>query len=293
MNKIFKNSIIVLAGLMIGAMPVLALDLDLSVDEEIKKKYDTSKLKYDVLPALPKVDSTKSTTSQTPSKPTTNSTSTTTVNVPKSTPTYTVETPNVTKADLKNAIKIPAGTKFQVHSDQKISDWLRAGNTLGFTTYAPVYKSYISIPTGTKIYGKIEEVHRPQKTGNGGLVVIRITSIIYNGKSVSVNGKITKADSKHIYLNNIKGQHQYWKNVGKQIDKGEAFYKKTRQTSTKLANNPLGVIISPIPTIVGFVGYTGATILSPLTALTSTGGSLTIPAGSSFEVKLIENAYIN
>ena len=83
-----------------------------------------------------------------------------------------------------------------------------------------------------------------------------------------MNGKITKADSKHIYLNNIKGQHQYWKNVGKQIDKGEAFYRKTRKTSTKLANNPLGVIISPIPTIVGFVGYTGATVLSPLTTLT-------------------------
>ena len=108
-----------------------------------------------------------------------------------------------------------------------------------------------------------------------------------------MNGKITKAASKHNYLNNIKGQHQYWKNVGKQINKGEAFYRKTRKTSTKLANNPLGVIISPIPTIVGFVGYTGATVLSPLTALTSTGGSLTIPAGSSFEVKLIENAYIN
>lgn len=291
MNSILKNSIVILVSLILGAMPALALDLDLSVDEEIKKKYDTSKLQYDVLPALPKVDSTKTTTPQTSTKPTT--TSTTTVAVPKTTPTYTVETPNVTKADLKNAIKIPAGTKFQVHSDQKISDWLRAGNTLGFTTYAPVYKSYISIPTGTKIYGKIEDVHRPQKTGNGGLVVIRITSIIYNGKSIPVNGKITKADSKHIYLNNIKGQHQYWKNVGKQIDKGEAFYKKTRQTSTKLANNPLGVIISPIPTIVGFVGYTGATILSPLTALTSTGGSLTIPAGSSFEVKLIENAYIN
>ena len=288
MNSILKNSLIIFFSLMVTSMPVLALDLDLSVDEEIKKKYDTSKLQYDVLPALPKVDSTKTIT---PQKPATSSTTTTAV--PKATPTYTVEAPNVTKADLKNAIKIPAGTKFQVRSDQKISDWLRTGNTLSFTTYAPVYKSYISVPVGSKIYGRIEDVHRPQKTGNGGLVVIRITSIIYNGKSIPVNGKITKADSKHIYLNNIKGQHQYWKNVGKQIDKGEAFYRKTRKTSTKLANNPLGVIISPIPTIVGFVGYTGATVLSPLTALTSTGGSLTIPAGSSFEVKLIENAYIN
>ena len=149
MNSILKNSLIIFFSLMVTSMPVLALDLDLSVDEEIKKKYDTSKLQYDVLPALPKVDSTKTTTLQ---KPATSSTTTTAV--PKATPTYTVEAPNVTKADLKNAIKIPAGTKFQVRSDQKISDWLRTGNTLSFTTYAPIYKSYISIPVGSKIYGR-------------------------------------------------------------------------------------------------------------------------------------------
>ena len=31
--------------------------LDMSVDEEIKKKYDSSKLNYEVLPSLPKVNS--------------------------------------------------------------------------------------------------------------------------------------------------------------------------------------------------------------------------------------------
>ena len=114
MNSILKNSLIIFFSLIVSSMPVLALDLDLSVDEEIKKKYDTSKLQYDVLPALPKVDSAKTTT---PQKPATSST--TTIAVPKATPTYTVEAPNVTKADLKNAIKIPAGTKFQVRSDRK------------------------------------------------------------------------------------------------------------------------------------------------------------------------------
>ena len=62
MNSILKNSLIIFFSLMVTSMPVLALDLDLSVDEEIKKKYNTSKLQYDVLPALPKVDSTKITT---------------------------------------------------------------------------------------------------------------------------------------------------------------------------------------------------------------------------------------
>ena len=83
------------------------------------------------------------------------------------------------------------------------------------------------------------------------------------------------------------------KGVANQIDKGEAFYKKSRKTSAKMADNPILVILSPIPTIAGFAGYSVCPILSPLTALTSTGSSLSIPSGSSFEIKLLEAAYVN
>ena len=266
-------------GIIISTMPVLALDFDISVDEEIRQKYDADKLKYDTPTTLPKVNSTYTPPTQNAS-------------VPKTTPIYTETAPKVTKANMKDGIKIPSGTKFQVRSNQTISDWLKEGNTVSFTTYTPVYKRYVTIPSGSKLYGTVEAVHRPQKTGNGGLVVIRITSLTYNGKTYAVNGKITKANSKKVFLNNIKGQRKYWKNVGAQIDKGEAFYQKTYNTSSKLAKNPLGWIISPIPRIVGFVGYTGATILSPLTAITSTGGSLSIPSGSTFELKLLDDAYV-
>lgn len=286
-----KKIFIIILSLFITAAPALALDLDMSVDEEIRKKYDSTKLQYDVLPPLPAVNSASGSAQKTQTSSSKSAAQSS--GIPQTTPSYTPEVPNVTKANLKDAIKIPAGTKFQTKSTQKISDWLRAGNTLEFTTYSPVYKRYITIPSGTKIYGVIEEVHRPQKSGNGGLVVIRVTSLIYNGKSITLNGKITKANSKKVFFNNIKGQRQYWKNVGKQIDKGESFYKKTRKTSSKLADNPVGIIISPVPTIVGIAGYTVNAVLSPLTAITSTGGSLTIPAGSTFEIKLIENAYIN
>lgn len=282
MSKVLniKKFLVFLLIVILGMLPVMSYELDMSVDEEIKKKYDSDKLKYD-LPPLPKTTPTSSSSSVGESS------------APKTTPVYSMNVPNVSKVTSKNGLKISNGTKFQVHSNQTISDWLRAGTNVSFTSYAPVYKRMVSIPSGTKFYGVIEESHRPQKTGNGGLVVIRITSMSYNGKNFSINAKITKANSKKIFFNNIKGKRQYLKGVAKQIDKGEAFYKKSRKTSAKMADNPILVILSPISTIVGVTGYSVCTILSPLTALTSTGSSLAIPSGSSFEIKLLEAAYVN
>lgn len=282
MSKVLniKNILTFLLIVILGMLPVMSYELDMSVDEEIKKKYDSDKLKYD-LPPLPKTTPTSSPSSVGQSS------------ALKTTPVYSVSVPNVTKVTSKDGLKIPYGTKFQVHSNQPISDWQRSGTNISFTSYAPVYKGAVSIPSGTKFYGVIEESHRPQKTGNGGLVVIRITRMSYNGRTFSVNAKITKANSKKIFFNNIKGKRQYLKGVANQIDKGEAFYKKSRKTSAKMADNPILVILSPIPTIAGFAGYSVCTILSPLTALTSTGSSLSIPSGSSFEIKLLEAAYVN
>ncbi|MBD5401746.1 hypothetical protein HDR58_02935 [bacterium] len=278
MKKCWKKVLAAILGVYISILPAFSLDLDLSVDEEIKKKYDAEKLKYDALPPLPKTSPNTSTNNQTA--------------IPKTTPIYDITVPNVTKADSKNALKIGYGTKFPVRSNQVISDWLKKGNTVTFTTTTAVSKSGITIPAGTKFYGVIEDSHRPQKTGNGGLVVIKMTSMTYNGQNYSVNAKITKANSKKIFLNNIKGQRLYWKNVGKQIDKGENFYKKSRKVSAKFADNPIGLIIASVPTIVGVAGYTVVTATSPITAIFSTGGNLSIPSGSAFEIKLTDPAYV-
>ncbi len=260
----------------------MALELDLSVDEEIKKKYNTTQLEQDVLPALPKIDS------QLQQKAPVSNTST----VPHSTPTYTNTAPVISKVDKKNAVKIPKWTKFQTTSNQKISDWSAKGSSVSFTSYTPVYKKQITIPAGTVFKGIVVDSHRPQITGNGGLVEIRLTSMIYNGKNIPINAKITKANTKKIFFNNIKGPHQYWKGVGKQIDKGENFYQKTRKTSSKLANNPIGIIISPVPVVIGWGSYAVCTVLSPVTGLFSKGGNISIPAGSNFEIKLLDTAYI-
>lgn len=282
---IIKKIILSILTMLISTLPVLALNFDVSVDEEIKKKYNTNKIEQDILPPLPKVDTPTN-------KPTQNTTQTSTTSIPKNTPTYTTSVPTITKADKKDAIRIIRWTKFQVKSNQVISDWLREGNTVSFTSTAPVYKRNITIPAGTVFKGVIVDSHRPQITGNGGLVVLKVTSMNYNGKTIPLNAKITKANTKKIFFNNIKGKRQYWANVGKQIDKGENFYKKTRQTSSKLADNPVGWIISPIPTLFGIVGYTATTATSPLLAIFSKGGNISIPAGSSFEIKLLTEAYI-
>lgn len=251
-----------------------ALDLDLSVDEEIKKKYNSSKLEYDVLPNLPNVTPSTSTP-------------------PKSTPTYITSVPNITKVDKVSGKKIPSGTKFQVKSNQTVSDWSKVGANVSFTTTANVYSKYITIPSGSKLYGKIANSHRPQMTGNGGLVEVEITSITYNGKTYQADGKITKANYKNIFFNNIKGKRQYWKNVEKKIDKGEKFYQKTRNVANKMANNPVLILLSPVPTVVGMAGYSVCTVLSPITAISDKGGNISIPAGSSFEIKLTEPVYVH
>ena len=130
-------------------------------------------------------------------------------------------------------------------------------------------------------------------TGNGGLVVLRIESVKFNGRTYSAHGKVTKANHKKIFLNNIKGKREYWKGVLNQIDKGEAFYQKTRSTSKKLADNPIGVIISPIPTIVGAVTYVVNFAGSPIFSIGHKGGRVSIPAGSEFEIKLQEDVYLS
>lgn len=288
MKKTFFKILLSIITMQLVVNTALALELDMSVDEEIRKKYDSSKLENTVLPPLPKIDN-----SQNKTTPINNTTTQQITSIPKVTPTYTTEVkPQITPADKKAAIKIFRWTTFETKSNQKINNWLSVGSSVSFTTTAPVYKKNITIPTGTIFKGTITDVHKPQATGNGGLVVIKITSMTFNGKTYPVNAKITKANAKNIYLNNIKGQRQYWANAGKQVDKGEAFYQRARKTSTKLANNPIGIIISPIPTIVGVAGYTVNTAISPITSIFAKGGNVSIPTGSSFEIRLNESAYI-
>lgn len=279
---------------MLLATPVFALELDTSVDDEIRRTYDPSKLEQS-LPALPKTAPVQQNT-----VPKTPQTTQTPQTAPKSLPSTPAakpqlgvkKLPNEYKFDKSTAIRIKKGTKFRVKSNSVISDYLREGAKVSFTSIKPVTQRYITVMNGTKFTAVVEDSHQPQMSGNGGLIVLMVDSITVNGQTRSVHGKITKANMKKIFFNNIKGKRQYWKGVANQIDKGENFYKKTRRTSSKLADNPVGVIISPIPTITGIVVYAVNFVGSPLFAIWSKGGRISIPAGSEFEIKLLEDVYL-
>ncbi len=272
-----------------------AFELDTSVDEEIRKNYNPSALEQN-LPALPKTAPSQSATTKT----TVTTTNKTTPVVPKTQPVSQPSKPQLVikkmdndyKFDKSTAIRIKKGTKFRVKSNCVISDYQREGTRVSFTSIKPVTQRYITINEGTRFNAVVEDSHLPQFTGNGGLIVLMVDGIVVNNSTKSVHAKITKANMKKVFLNNIKGKRGYIKGVSRQVDKGENFYKKTRRTSTKLADNPVGLIISPIPTIFGAVVYAVNLVGSPVFAIWAKGSRISIPAGSEFEIKLLEDVYL-
>lgn len=285
-----QKSISSAIALLICAMSVFALDLDTSIDDEIRRTYDPSKLEQS-LPSLPKTAPSQNTSPKNMPAPQT---------PPKSLPVTPDAKPQIGvkkfqndfKYDKSTAIRIKKGTKFRVKSNSVISDYLKEGARVYFTSVKPVTQRYVTITEGTRFTAVVKNSHMPQFTGNGGLIVLMVDSMTFNGQTRSVHAKITKANLKKIFFNNIKGKRAYWKGVAKQIDKGENFYKKTRRTSRKLADNPVGILISPIPTITGILVYAVNFAGSPLFAIWYKGGRISIPAGSEFEIKLLEDVYL-
>lgn len=284
-----KNIFFILV-MLIFSMQANAFDLDDSIDDEIRRNYNPSALEQS-LPAPPKVSPTK-----TPSAPQTSTTQTPPKSLPVTQPAKpqigVKKLPNDYKYDKSTAIRIPKGTKFKVRSSAYLSDTTRTGARFSFTTLQPVTKRYVTIPTGTVFNAVVTNSHPPQAAGNGGLLEIAVDGINFRGRNYYAQGKVTKANRKKVFVNNIKGKRQYWKGVANQVEKGQNFYKKTRRTSSKLADNPITLIAAPVPTLVGMGVYAVNLVGSPLFSIGSKGGRLTIPAGSEFEIKLLEDIYL-
>ena len=84
MNKIRKIFSILILSFLLAGSPVFALQLDLSVDEEIRKNYNPSKLEQESLPPLPKTVSPSKTVTTKPK-----TTTSTSAAPPKTTPQVT------------------------------------------------------------------------------------------------------------------------------------------------------------------------------------------------------------
>ena len=105
-----KRLVVAILALYLTVSPVFALQLDMSIDEEIRKNYNPSKLERQNLPPLPKTATpTKTVTTQ--PKTTTSTTTTQTSAPPKTTPTV---------VDDFTAIKIKKGTKFRLKSNNLV-----------------------------------------------------------------------------------------------------------------------------------------------------------------------------
>ena len=230
-------------------------------------------------------------TSQTQSKPSNGVVQNTT---PKQTVTQsqteTVQKP--TNYAYGDVVKINKGKKFKVKNTANLSDSLRKGTVISFVSTQTETNKYITIPKGTTFKGIVEDSHTPNLTGNGGLLVIRVNKMIYNKRAYNINAKITIANQKHIFFNNIKGKHQYWKNAKKSTTKGKKIYDKMWAKTKKYFHPGIEIIISPIAFVTGTVVYAVNIAVSPVLAIFSKGGKLTIPKNSAFEIKILEDAVI-
>jgi hypothetical protein len=209
------------------------------------------------------------------------------------TTTITKNPTNITTLYKKGNIKIKKGTSFDVINESSISDWQRKGTKVRFLNKKIIYGKYYSIPANTIFQGEIIESHSPQITCNGGLVVIRVDSMIYKGQTVPLKAYITRANEKKIFLNNIKGDRTYFKTMWKKGNWGRTLFNKMMTLTINLGAEGATAILSPFPLAYGTICLGANAITSPICAFFSKGEHISIPAGSPFRIKLNEDVMIN
>lgn len=232
----------------------------------------------------PPQNTSKKTTSKPVSKPVQKPATTKTVNT----------TNNSYYKNNKTSFVVPKGKKFKVHLSQSISSSTPAGTRISFKSIYPETSRYITIPSGTVFYGKIANSHAPQLTGNGGLIVIEVNQMVYKGSAYNIDAKVSVANGKHIFLNNIKGKRMYFQSIPKALKPGTTFFRKMWRVTCNLAKNESGVeiILTPFSLISGVLVYAVNFVASPVLAIFYKGKSITIPANSQFTIQLREDAVL-
>lgn len=197
------------------------------------------------------------------------------------------------KNNLKSYV-VPKGKKFKVRLQQTISDKTPEGTRISFVSTYPETSTYVTVPAGTVFKGRISDSHPPYITGNGGLIVIKVDQIIYKGRAYDIDAKVSIANGKHIFFNNIKGKRMYFQSIPKALKPGTKFFKKMWRVTCNLAKNESGVeiILTPFSLLTGTVVYALNLATSPVLAIFYKGKSITIPSGSPFTIQLREDAVL-
>lgn len=302
MNFLNKFFVIILIFLLIPAPVFAVLDIDMTVDSDIRKKYNPKKIEDDLLPQLPeklKNDKPLSTNEEfikNNIKPQTSKSNINSTN-PTVNSTKTVQSKQ-TNNSLKEipqpksygqSITLKKGTTFTVRSCEKIHDGMIAGRKVYFKLSKPIKTNNFYMPANTKFIGVIVDAHIPQFTGNGGLIVLKVDRVLINGKYQDIDAKIIKYNHKKVFFNNIKGKRTYIHNVSEKIKPGKRYFGKMMTQTKKFSKNKATWILTPITFACGVVGYTVNFVGSPIFAIFSYGKAISIPAESLFEIKLLED----
>ncbi len=275
-------------------MPAFALELDTSVDEEIRKNYNPSKIEQDMaLPPLPKTlnqieekDFSYPVKNTKPQQPPTIQTKRQT-----SPPATYQNKPYQTTSPQAYAV-LKKGTKFKGKLITSISDRSRKGLNVKLISRYPVSTTYFTVPSGTVFSGEMIDVHKPQLAGNGGLMVIRFNSMNIDGRTYPIDAYVNKVNFKKIFFNNIKGERKYRKGLVSAAKPGCSFFGKMIRVSGNLASEGSGIILVPFSLFIGFVAFGANVIAAPAVAVFTRGGSVYIHEGSEFEIKLAQDVYI-
>lgn len=198
------------------------------------------------------------------------------------------------KNNLKNSYVVPRGKKFKVRLQQTISDKTPEGTRISFVSTYPETSTYVTVPAGTVFKGRVSNSHQPYWTGNGGLIVINVDQMVYQGRTYDINAKVSVANGKRIFLNNIKGKRMYFQSIPKAMKPGATFFKKMWKVTCKLAQNDSGVeiILTPFSFLTGTLVYAVNFVASPVLAIFYKGKSITIPKDSPFTIQLREDAVL-
>ena len=288
MRKLFI--IYILFVLISGGTRALCEQVDDSIDDAIKSKFNVS---AEGLPALPKTS------------PSGFSEQSDLENIKIPAPAKTVQTPADTskipsvgemkKTPLPNfsaqTSKLKRGQKLNVKLLTPVSDRTREGAKVKMVLTAPVITQKFMLNPGTIIYGTVVNSHAPQILGNGGLVAIKTDYIVYNSKTSYLDGKIIQKNHRHVFFNNIKGNNGYIDGVKKISSPGIKFMKKTNRVSKKLWNGP-GAILTPITYVAGGTFLVLNCVVAPFGAIFSKGKSVYLPKDTTFVVKSGTEAYI-
>ncbi len=256
-----KKLITVILLFLLNIQTILAAEYDVSIDTDIRKQYNV-----DELPALPK---------SAPSKAV----------MPKEIKQYNITGKSYT---------IKSGTKVTLISKGDISNWTPSGVKLSFLSQNSILtKEGIIIPAGTLFKATVTDSHLPQITGNGGLIELKFNEIYFNGIMSIITTKLSEANSKKIFRNDIKGKRKYWANCAKAMTPGTKTLKIMKNAGKDIASFPVINILSLVPLALGGAIYIVNAATAPFISVFMKGGNIRLPAGTAFIITISGDNKIN